>query len=73
MSKLSVVLFIKRLVTHGSTLEKFTLGLMGALLASMVAFVVATSLQCDLLAPWDVVGDSCPSWVRASEPLTQGL
>lgn len=62
MSKLSVVLFLRRLVSPGSMLRKATLVLAGVIPVSTLVFIIATSLQCDLLQPWDVVGDSCPSW-----------
>jgi len=63
LSKLSVILFLRRLVSPGSVLRKTTLVLAGVLPVSTIAFIIATSLQCDLLQPWDIVGDSCPSWV----------
>lgn len=63
LSKLSVIFFLRRLVTRGTFLRKFTWGLMVAVPVSMIGFVVATSLQCDLLAPWEIVGETCPSWV----------
>lgn len=58
--------FLRRLIAPGSRLQKVTLGLITALLVSMVGFIIATSLQCDLLAPWNIVGVSCPSWVSSS-------
>lgn len=63
LSKLSVVFFLRRLVVRGSKLLTFTFVFGVALLVSMFAFIIVTSLQCQLLAPWDIVGESCSSWV----------
>jgi hypothetical protein len=63
LSKLCSLLFIRRLQAPGSTSRKYTTILVAAVPVSTIAFILSTSIQCNLMQPWVIVHNHCSGWV----------
>jgi hypothetical protein len=66
MSKLSNMLFFRRLTSPGSKLRLYNLAAITLLLVSTVVFLLATTLQCNIHSAWTILDAQCTNWVRDS-------
>lgn len=63
VSKVSIIMFVHRMTSRGTILRRYCELLIVVLSISGLAFVLATSLQCDLSQPWIFIGEECADWV----------
>ncbi|OQV11217.1 hypothetical protein CLAIMM_15083 isoform 4 [Cladophialophora immunda] len=62
LSKVSTILFLRRLMAPGSNMRWYCTILVGMVPATTVVFVLAVALQCDLSHPWVIVHQKCSGW-----------
>lgn len=67
LSKLSSILFVRRLTFPGTSVRRFTTLLAILVLISTVVFTLAIGLQCELAQPWIILHQRCPGWFERWE------
>ena len=72
LSKISIVLFLRRLTAHGTKVRRYTEILFAAISISMVAFLFSAGFQCGPRRPWAIADQECTDWVRLPQPFKCG-